>query len=595
MSQFLIACGGPAEERAGLATRAIGLAADLWRGDPAQRVEDGPLTVLRFQAGSHEQDDALLAPHEWAVACGTLFVGGLPGGQVLAELLQTRGQPDWLEDVDGGFVVALGGPAPGGVQVITDRLGTLHCYRTRVGGCSVVSTSSLLLALLARPEWDVRGVRQFLAYGNVFEGRTLFEGIEKLRPARITHWSEDLGWGERLYWDVRSTYWDRARCRGGAAELAEALHDTMSRVAGRMPKVVLDLTGGFDSRAVLGAALCARMRPDTVVVGTPGEGDVVSSRLIAAEYGLHHEVLEPGFASAAEWWQWARRALVYTDGEFDVLLYARVLKIHEGLRGHYSASVNGSNGEIAKGYWWELLAPRVGEKHAFDARRIAAQRFAHEGDVPGLLQAHFAAGLVDEFSGIIERETAGLEDAPNTALLDHVYLALRMQRWQGRLASSTARLWPCVSPFCFRAPMEAALATPPAERLRCRLSRHLIELQDPRLARLPLAGGYPATPLRPTNFASHWRLAVEWGGRAARYASRRIGLRQAPRAAEPQDQLWGAPDFAALLDPGEMASASLYRAERLREVLSEGGRPGWAKLGRIVTLELLARRIAESR
>ena len=593
MSQFLIVCGGRPEQRLEWSTRACGAAATLWGGEPPQRIEDGPVVVLRFQAGSHEEHDNVPGRQLWAVSCGAPFLGRLPGEGVLPELLETRGQPDWLQSIDGAFVIALGGPAPGTLQVVTDRLGTLHCYRTRVpGGGWLLSTSSLLLALLTRPEWDVYGVRQFLAYGNVFEDRTLYAGIEKLQPARVLGWSEESGWSERVYWDVRDVYWDRATRRGGVEELAGELHEAMSRIAQREPNLVLDLTGGFDSRAVLGAALGANLRPATVVAGKPDDGDVVSSRAIAQAYGLQHEVIAPEAETAAEWLQAARRAVLFTDGEADVLLYGRVLRIHEGLRARFRLSVNGSNGEIAKGYWWELLAPRVGQKHAFDARLVASRRFAVEGDVPGLIDAHFATSLVDDFTGIIERATSGMAEAPNTALMDHVYLTLRMQRWQGRLASATGRLWPFASPFCFRGPMEAALGTAPEERLRYRMSRRLLEFQDPKLARLPMAGGYPATPVLAANLPSHWRLALEWAGKVARYGRKRLGVPALTAAPAAQEALWAVPGFSQLLEPSEMVSAPLYDRARLREVLSPANRPGWARLGRMVTLELLAQRLA---
>ena len=81
----------------------------------------------------------------------------------------------------------------------------------------------------------------------------------------------------------------------------------------------------------------------------------------------------------------------------------------------------------------------------------------------------------------------GLGTLPNTTQMDNVYLNMRMQRWQGRIASSTMRIWPCVSPFMWRLPMEAALSAPPSVRLHSRMSRRLIEHFDPRLASLPLA------------------------------------------------------------------------------------------------------------
>ena len=172
---------------------------------------------------------------------------------------------------------------------------------------------------------------------------------------------------------------------------------------------------------------------------------------------------------------------------------------HRSSAGIYDASVNGSNGEVCKGYWWELLFPFTRWRSHFDARKIAAGRFVYAGEATGLLAAPYKESLADSFAGIIERANAGMEQHRNTAKLDNVYLTLRMQRWQGRIASSTMRIWPCVAPFTFRRPMELSLSAAPFDRLRNRMSRRLIEHLDPRLAALPMAEGYPASPLRPWN------------------------------------------------------------------------------------------------
>src|SRR5262249_22641298 len=118
--------------------------------------------------------------------------------------------------------------------------------------------------------------------------------------------------------------------------------------------------------------------------------------------------------------------------------------------------------------------------------RVASRRFAVSGD-SGLLAQTFPETLEDHFAGVIRRANAGLEGYPNTALMDNVYLTLRMQRWQGRIASATMRLWPCVSPFMWRRPMEIALSAAPALRARNRMSLALIRHLDPTLAGLPYA------------------------------------------------------------------------------------------------------------
>jgi hypothetical protein len=379
--------------------------------------------------------------------------------------------------------------------------------------------------------------------------------------------------------------------------MAGAVVEACGAIGAGLPNPVFDLTGGFDSRIVLGAALKAGMRPAVTVAGPAGDADVEVARHLAGLYGLPLAALSPRWKDAAEWREAALAALAFTDGEYDVLEYARILGIHRRLReaGH-GASVNGSNGEILKGYWWELLFPRTGEVEPLNERRIAEARFAGSAGASSLLAARFETDLAGHFAGVIQRANREMAGLPNTAQLDNVYLTLRMQRWQGRIASSTARLWPSTSPFFFRGPLEAALATPPAERVRHRLSRRLIEYLDPRLAAQPLAQGYPALPVRVSTLHRFTPLAWEIAGKFWRHGRRRLGLGAGPPpAANAVAILANDPETAALLEPAGMRTAALYDAGRLRRFVEAARNPAFgdaASWARVFTLEALARAAA---
>ena len=265
------------------------------------------------------------------------------------------------------------------------------------------------------------------------------------------------------------------------------------------PRPLFDLTGGLDSRAVVGAAVHAGLPVVTTVNGADNNPDVLAAAEVARYLGVPHQHNMRGFASSDEWWQASRDALPLCDGEQDVTLYASTIVPHRRSAAAYDISINGSNGEVCKGYWWELLFPFTRWRTHFNPRKVAAGRFAYGGEAAGLLAAPHKQTLTDVFADMIECANAGLERYPNTAKLDNIYLTLRMQRWQGRIASSTMRIWPCVSPFTFRQPMETALSAAPFDRMRNRMSRRVIEYLDPALAALPLAEGYPASPLRPRN------------------------------------------------------------------------------------------------
>jgi hypothetical protein len=278
-----------------------------------------------------------------------------------------------------------------------------------------------------------------------------------------------------------------------------------------------------------------------------------------------------------------------------------VFASHIRLAREFDSSINGSNGEIAKGYWWELLFPFTGQRGHFDPRMVASRRFVPEGEIPGLLAQEFREDLPELFAGIIRRANVGLENHPNTALMDNVYLRLRMQRWQGRITSATSRIWPCISPFCFRGPMEAALAAPPSVRGNNRMSRRLIEFQNPKLAALPLAGGYPALPWRLSTAHRFGALYREMSRGVIRRAFLTVRLPSPfpskAAAVQPGEGLWDHQLVRDLLVPPDMKTSVLYNREKLTRVLDQsraGSSAANARVSRILTLEMLARAIRQA-
>lgn len=536
----------------------------------------------------------------WIAAAGFPFYKGMSGRPALDAVHNRLRRQDYKcsDDLDGIFAIACFDPQTEELVILTDLLATLHVYRARLGGCVVLSTSSMVLAAMQPTEWDLLSCREFLATGTVFETRTLFQRIEKLKPASMLRFRRGEELASSIYWHSADFMYDRAPERGDAESLAGALEEVFRTLASNLPNAVLDLTGGFDSRALLGAMLKVGAGFSTTVCGSQADPDVVVSTEIARRFGVSHAICNPSAESDSAWWSNAKAALPLCDGEYDVLLYARVLAVHRSLASRFDATINGSNGEICKGYWWELLFPHTGARGHFDALLVGRKRFAFAGD-PGLelLNAQFPQALDQHFADVINRANTPFGDHPNTAKMDNVYMTLRMQRWQGRIASATSRIWPCVSPFMFRRPMEIALSAPPRVRARHRMSRRLLEQFGLELAAIPLANGYPASPLRLTTAYSFTPMAIDM----VRKSWQRFSVRPSRVPAYSGGHvhpLWGEEEVADILHWKSMNTLKLYKPEQLRSFLQVSQTLGTqveGLFGRVLTLELLSKALASGR
>jgi len=595
MGQFIIVYGADRGEAAALFEEAIPVMETVTGHARCEQFANGSARIAKFARESAPFCGIVTTQTgEWVCGAGTLFYRNSAEARAL-QLLLGDATPATLEQcakrAEGIFAIAAGF-STGSLAIVTDRLGTLHVYKANIGGCVVLSTSSLALAALNDARWDMEACREFLCTGTVFGSRSLFVGIEKLPPAVVCRFVDGV--------ETRIRYWSPAAASmgtgatGSVGDLAEALGSVARDIGCGYERLAVDLTGGMDSRAILGAMMSSRLSFNCVVNGRDTDPDVLASKKIAEVFSLRHIHQRPPEDGDEGWWHRVKRAILLCDGEFNASLYANTYAAHRSLAGEHDASVNGSNGEICKGYWWELLFPFTGQKGHFDARKIASKRFAVDATMVSVLDTSFEESLTDHFAGIVRDADHGFEELPNTSRLDNIYLTLRMQRWQGRIASATSRLWPCVSPFMWSRPMEIALSTPARLRLRNRLSRQLIYHFNPTLARLPLAQGYPAVPIRARTFHLFAPMVTE-------FASKGVGKMenwfQRSGFQGTSGKLMGRsfPDLEELQSAfllNSMLTGALYRRECFTTAL---GKAPLEYKGRILTLELTARAVKDAR
>jgi hypothetical protein len=293
-----------------------------------------------------------------------------------------------------------------------------------------------------------------------------------------------------------------------------------------------------------------------------------------------------------------RKALELTDGECDLVEYSKVLEIHSELSKHFDISLNGSFGEVGRGYWWELLIPRTGAIKPLDSEKLARLRYAAGNHRSDLFSADVRIDIVTHMKGVIERTNSGLSGMPNTLQMDNLYLSMRMQRWQGRIASSTNRIWPCLSPFMFRSVLEAMLRADFRIRKRSLLARRLLAYLDSDLASHPLEHGYPAIPFTLRSGLRFWPVLPLYGRKVVRKLSSRVGIRT-PQAEKgtvgsPRLCLWRDEEVIKLLEPKDMALASLLNPAVLGQFLAASRQadfPYDSQWSRLLSLELAVRTV----
>jgi asparagine synthase (glutamine-hydrolysing) len=598
VSNFLVVQAGANHDAANcrrVFRKGLDSARRLLRREPALTMEVDSCRVASFPRADGTPTPLVQDERtgRWLVAGGTWFhQNGAASGEESELLLRydAAGAEALASELEGFFCIVIGDARSQNVVVITDIVGSFHVFVRQFNGLVTLSGSSLLLAGLDPCTLDGTGCQEFLRTGIVYEDRSFYRDVRKLGPARVYRFGRASSESPRPYWDVGAASAMPLDRDTAVKALWNATTNAGRRIARVFPRIVCDLTGGYDSRALVAAMAASGSRFETTVSGPPDSPDVTVSTGLARVAGLSHHVVD----HVSQDLELARRSLAFTDGEFDLVEYGRILAVHSRLMKDYDVSLNGSFGEVARGYWWELLMPRVGERRTLNAPKIAARRFAVEAAPPLLIPESQRLDLVAHFASIIERAGSGMAGTANTAQLDNVYLHLRMQRWQGRIASSTNRLWPCLSPFMFRSVLEAMLAASPRVRRHGYLVRRMLDVHQPALARFPLEHGYPAVPFSIRTAHRFLPLIGHLGGKAWDRGLRKFGMaRRVQTATNGVRSL--AEQLLAQFDPDAMHLSRLYGRDTVQayvraQTAAETGVPA----SRVYSIESALQALVES-
>jgi hypothetical protein len=426
--------------------------------------------------------------------------------------------PDGLaREMQGFFVVVAGDRRNHRVVVITDLIGSCRAYVRNMVDSVALSGSSLLLAALREAVLDPIGCQEFLGCGIVYEDRSCYVDVRKVAPASVSIYSPDGSTRSSRYWNMAELTPESIRGDEAVARFSDQLIESTGRIARRFGNPVCDLTAGYDSRGLVAGLLSAGACFTVTVSGQEDSPDVMISRELAEIAGLQHLHSPPRSVPTMSD---LNSALQLTHGEYDVVDYARIMATHRSLSERFDISLNGSFGEVARGYWWELLFPRLGIR-GLDYEMVARARFAPAFDNLAMAQT-LRVDPVAHFTAIARRTNSGLENHPNTSQMDHLYLMMRMRSWQGAIASSTNRLWRCLSPFMLRPLMETILQTSARLRHRSLFMRMAILKMQPRLANHPLEHGYPAIPATFSNLHRFMPLAAHYGSKVLNRVRRKV-------------------------------------------------------------------------
>ncbi|MGK6321144.1 hypothetical protein [Sphingomonas sp. DT-204] len=501
--------------------------------------------------------DCLLVDGEDCVAvAGTITVDGQMGRPALERLrAMPLPAPDWSR-VGGQFVALV--RRGGRTFLFADYFAAFQLFHD--ADHRLFSTSLLAAAgALPRLSFDAQGVYELAFNVMPIGDDTVFAELKTLGPGAVLELTES---GTIAHPAAKplphiTTMPIAERIERHRTRLA-AIVDAHIRQFGNA--VHCPLSGGLDSRLLLGALRAAGSRPDVYVYGPPGDADVAIARAIGAAEGFHVEWInkaaEPlapdAFAEQVERNFHAFDGLptygnIFDNGGNHAAQQAR----HAG--GALAAS--GGCGEIYRNFFYLPDRP-IG---AAAVARTFYARFVREDATGQFDESAFLRRVAEKIA-----DAAGVADGPlPRGLVEHIYPRVRCRALFGREISLEARLSPYLMPFLDHQVVAEAMTLPLALKHAGRFEAMLLNAIDPALARHTSAYGH--------DFAGSPSLRHrfdEWSSRIRpiwlRRRSYAIQRRLRPLSDE-HGGLLGGDYMGRVIDPAFPAMRRYFRMDRVTD------------------------------
>lgn len=220
---------------------------------------------------------------------------------------------EFPQHVNGSFVAAFWLVAEQTLLLITDHIGTYPLYYAESGRMLAFGSGARVAALLPGlpRRVELAAVAEMVAFEHVYGDKTLFAGVKLLLPGSILRFAEGaLRITNYIDFQYPETYAPHPE-DFYVEQWAHVLRQAVARQAQPPFPLGVLLTGGLDSRSLLGMLHQDAAGVVALTFGVPDCDDLRIAREVAGLLGVPHTYvpMDPAYLA-----QWGSRGVQITDG-----------------------------------------------------------------------------------------------------------------------------------------------------------------------------------------------------------------------------------------------------------------------------------------
>lgn len=314
---------------------------------------------------------------------------------------------------------------------------------------------------------DPDAVIEFLHFGCIYSGKTLFSNVRKIDADEIIESRADgtIATTKKAVPDL-SQQSDRS--------FEEILCSFARSVA--TENVSVDLTGGIDSRLLAVALDYAGLQFEVALSGNREQEDVPIAEEVAKLLGREF-VLTPHNPQQTDW----NDLFTVNDGLFDLAKSDRSVQLQRdrAQRG-ITLAVSGAGGELYKDFWWLQDFP------CYARRRPNLERLYDIRFFPGRLENRiFGPGYQASAVSLRKRMIESwfpYRAGTNTETYDRIYYGEKMREFAGRFLTNSSKILCVNAPYIDREMVSIGYNVPRSKRFFNGFHRALITKYSPRIA-----------------------------------------------------------------------------------------------------------------